>query len=715
MLGKRTRGNGAEDDLQAKRPLVTGLSTKPALAAITSAKRIATTQCPPTMQRTLSQKENQAIESRSVPQVEHDVFMADAEAKPASSAYTPREAVATVVPADPPMPKSRSISHIYAHAASLLSTSSDLASSLPLSGRTDQRETLLAFLQRRFPSAYASRDGGPSTPSSRLGPPSMYVSGPPGIGKTALLSSVLGDFGRNVDERDLRGEICVLMENCATIAAGGLGGEKAWERLAAGLQMPLDDSEGGRTLSAKQRFEEGLQDGRKYLLVLDEIDHLVQSTSTSRAPSASQQPDLLNALFQLASVPASPLTLIGIANDLTLKALSLSPLVTPPSFSSDKGKAKADPLRTPTKPIRLHFKPYNWQELVHIVDQRLSLLSSSYPVDLDALPLPSTEGLDTKPVKKTSFPLIDKPALERCAKKIATGTGDVRTMLDVVRRAVGAVGHEQAAALSTAADLAGLAPSTAPKATMKHVSAALAASTGLSVAPTLSARLSALQGGPHQRLVLVAIIIALSRVDPNSAGFATLACASPSSSSSTLAAPRVVVDECYKVYRDFVKADDVLKPSALDSSTFVETVGMVEDLGGFVIVRGRPGSSPSSSPSKSSSGGGAARRLTPTKVKKHERGRVTVELSPSAPMADLVAVLTVAPLAGREADEDEIARISRRLLERERSAQMWDIKRREMGRDEDRRAEEELEGREWERSLTAAEVDGPAAAGKKSA
>ena len=445
------------------------------------------------------------------------------------------------------------------------------------------------------------------------------------------------------------------------------------------------------------------------LLVLDEIDHLVQPTSPSRAFSGSQQPDLLNALFQLASIPASPLTLIGIANDLTLKALSLSPSGSPPTFSDNKAKSKADPLRTPTKPIRLHFKPYGWQELVHIVDQRLSLLSTSYPVDRDTLPPPppasSSESGESKPAKKTSFPLIDKPALERCAKKIATGTGDVRTMLDVVRRAVGAVAHEQAAL--PAVSLADLTTATAPKATMKHVSTALASSAGLTAAPTLSARLSALQGGPHQRLVLVAIIIALSRIEP-SAGLANLSPSSSSASSSNAAAPRVVVDECYKVYRDFVKADDVLKPSALDSSSFVETVGMVEDLGGFITVRGRPGSSPSSSPSKS--GGGAVRRSTPTKVKKHVRGRVTVELSPSAPMADLVAALATAPPPAREAEEDEIARISRRLLERERSAQRWDLKRREMGRDEDRRAEEELEGREWERTLQAAESDGPSAA-----
>lgn len=91
----------------------------------------------------------------------------------------------------------------------------------------------------------------------------MYVSGPPGIGKTALLSSVLSDFTRQVDEWDLRDEIPILMENCATLAAGGLGGDKAWEKLTASFGLRPNESGGLQNLTARQRFERGLQDGRK--------------------------------------------------------------------------------------------------------------------------------------------------------------------------------------------------------------------------------------------------------------------------------------------------------------------------------------------------------------------------------------------------------------------------------------------------------------------
>lgn len=92
MLGKRTRGNDAQDAQQQTKRTLTSLvaasTTKPSLA-VTSAKRVAAagTKSAP-MQCTLSQKENQAIQPPAVPQVEHDVFMVDASEQPASSAYS---------------------------------------------------------------------------------------------------------------------------------------------------------------------------------------------------------------------------------------------------------------------------------------------------------------------------------------------------------------------------------------------------------------------------------------------------------------------------------------------------------------------------------------------------------------------------------------------------------------------------------------------------
>ncbi|GAA5846923.1 hypothetical protein JCM9279_006951 [Rhodotorula babjevae] len=706
MLGKRTRTADSTPSPANKRPLTEYLpAVKGPSSPVTAAKRTA-----PSLERSLSQKEN----AHFVPLVQpvyDDVFIADEDEEQCPSDFalpTPPLASefqhfsdAPVALGEPTL--ARGIPNVYTHASTLLSPSLS-TSVLSLLGRADQRDTLLAFLSRRLPAAYTAHDepeAGPSTPPSAStsrrgpGPAAMYVSGPPGIGKTALVGAVVDELRTRIGERELGGEVRVAMENCATIAAGGAGagGERAWMRLGAALGVEMAD---GEALKAKARFEEGLKDGRKYLLVLDEIDHLVAPTTTSSRLPSSQQPDLLNALFALASIPASPLTLIGIANDLTLKALSFTPAPSP--ISNGKGKGKADPLLTPVKPVRLHFKPYSWQELVAIVQQRLSLLAPTYP-HLDAAPSVAHLAADEPTTaKKAPIPLIDKPALDRCAKKVATGTGDVRTMLDVVRRAIAAVAHDQAQAQ---ADLGALTPTSAPKAGMKHVSGALASSSGLTSAPSLAARLAALQGGPHQRFVLVSTLIALSRLDPPSAssGSSGSGCAGLDRPSSAFEAARVTADTAFTIYRDLVLRDEVLAPSALDQAAFVETLGMVEDLGGFVVVRGRPGSSPSTSPSKKA----GARTLTPTKLKRGEKGRLTVELAHTAPMADLVAALTQAPAVGRESDEDEAARRARRALERERNDQRWRVKRAQLGRDEERRAEEELEGREWERALLARE------------
>lgn len=88
MLGKRTRGNTPADIQQVKRPLtalVGPTSTKPSLGN-TPAKRVAAG--PPVMQRTLSQKENQAVQPIVAPE-QDDVFMATpSEDKPSAGAYS---------------------------------------------------------------------------------------------------------------------------------------------------------------------------------------------------------------------------------------------------------------------------------------------------------------------------------------------------------------------------------------------------------------------------------------------------------------------------------------------------------------------------------------------------------------------------------------------------------------------------------------------------
>ncbi|GAA5906931.1 uncharacterized protein JCM6883_005736 [Sporobolomyces salmoneus] len=607
---------------------------------------------------------------------------------------TPTKPASSSLDATPPK-SSSSIPHIFAHAHLLLSTSSPLTSSLPLSGRSDQRDTLLAFLTRRFPEVYSVEGSASSSTGSSSrgpGPAALYASGPPGIGKTALLSSVLKEFVEKVDGEEEKVRVC--MRNCSTVGTG----ENAWERLGTGLGMEwksMNNAEGIK-LKGRELFEQGLKDGKKYLLILDEIDHLVTSTSTT----TSAAPDLLNALFSLASLPSSPLTLIGIANDLTLKALNLSSIPSPLKlFGKGKGKAKLDPLTTPTKPINLHFAPYSWQELVKIVTQRLELLSPSYPISYeDALSASPVSSTSTSP---KSFPLIDKIALERAAKKIATTTGDVRTILDVVRKSI-----SLSSSTLDGSSLPSFTRSTAPKASMKHMTLSLSSSTGLTSTPSLSTRLNSLN--PNHRFVLISLLIALSRSPSLSLGLETTDSTTYLSSNGGIS-----LEQAWNVYKEVLGREESLKGVMHSSKdSFAQAIEMVKDLTGFFDIANSNGGGGGSSTSPNGKKRGKSTTPSPSKGKKgfSQKTSMIISGSESAPLHELVKLFTSTSTStegtqeGKE-KEDETSRLCKKMVSREMSDQKWKRKLVEMGRDEEKKAEEELEGREWERTMKAQAVE----------
>lgn len=152
---------------------------------------------------------------------------------------------------------SRQINNIFSHAHSLLSTTATSTSSQPFIGRESQQQALLLFLSRRFPEVYITREIPTEEDEDIIIPsPSLYVSGPPGLGKTALLNSVLGEFQSLVSEEDLGKEVKVHMENCSSL--GSIGVQKGiWERLGRGLGMKIGSMQG------QAGFENGLKNGGK--------------------------------------------------------------------------------------------------------------------------------------------------------------------------------------------------------------------------------------------------------------------------------------------------------------------------------------------------------------------------------------------------------------------------------------------------------------------
>ena len=132
------------------------------------------------------------------------------------------------------------------------------------------------------------------------------------------------------------------------------------------------------------------QSKKMILLILDEIDKL-----------DSKNHEILHIIFDWPRIPKSKLIVIGIANTMNLTSQSLARMNV-----SEKTAVK-----------HINFRPYTKDQLVAIIENRLSQISSS----------------------KEFF---DKSALEMCARKVSSQSGDARKALDVCRRALEIVEQE---------------------------------------------------------------------------------------------------------------------------------------------------------------------------------------------------------------------------------------------------------------------------------
>ncbi|KAI9257388.1 P-loop containing nucleoside triphosphate hydrolase protein [Phascolomyces articulosus] len=218
----------------------------------------------------------------------------------------------------------------------------------------------------------------------------LYVSGSPGTGKTAMLTEIMRSFEDQVAELDSH-QVKEVMINCMSIREP----KGIYLKLVNELKTPRQAVQNDIIKQAEQ-----LLNGKKNVLnvvILDEIDHLI-----------TRDQDVLYKIFEWASSPASRLVLIGIAN-----ALDLTDRLLPR-------------LRTKNcEPQLLNFNPYKVPEISAIIKDRLYSLENDSSL--------STTGT---PKENTPLPLMQPNAVELCARKVAASMGDLRTALDVCRRAI---------------------------------------------------------------------------------------------------------------------------------------------------------------------------------------------------------------------------------------------------------------------------------------
>ncbi|KAJ5553133.1 hypothetical protein N7494_002511 [Penicillium frequentans] len=244
------------------------------------------------------------------------------------------------------------------------------ATSGRLVGRESEREKVSTFIE----DCVESRKGG-----------CLYISGPPGTGKSAMVNEVCQDMDlSNVKVSHVN---CVSMRNSRDV----------YSKL---IQDFCDESEVFKKSEAdriKDMFIPAKADGL-FLVSLDEMDHLLQGDS-----------GVLQSLFEWSLHNKSTLILIGIANALDLTDRSLPQL-------------KAKNLR----PILLPFLPYNAASIAGVITARLRSL------------LP-TDAADSDP---KLVPFLQPAAIQLCAKKVASQTGDLRKAFELIKRAIDVIEQE---------------------------------------------------------------------------------------------------------------------------------------------------------------------------------------------------------------------------------------------------------------------------------
>ena len=204
-------------------------------------------------------------------------------------------------------------------------------------------------------------------------PGSLYISGAPGTGKTAILTHLLSKIYTKYK---------YIFINCMVLKSS-----IAIYREVAKQLCPKKEVKTER--DALKVIEASIQSsGEMILLVLDEVDQL-----------ETKDQSVLYTVFEWPALERSRLVLCGIANSLDLTDRVLPRLQVSPAY----------------KPSLLHYPPYSKQQIMDILTARLQ------------------EGAGRE---GTGNPVITTRAIAFLAGKIASLSGDLRKALDVCRRAL---------------------------------------------------------------------------------------------------------------------------------------------------------------------------------------------------------------------------------------------------------------------------------------
>ncbi|OJD17753.1 hypothetical protein AJ78_02162 [Emergomyces pasteurianus Ep9510] len=464
---------------------------------------------------------------------------------------------------------------VYTPARQLFARS---ASPGQLVGRESERQELAEFIQN----AVQLRQGD-----------CMYVSGPPGTGKSAVVDEVCQSLCMDTVNESVK----VARINCASMTSS----KDIYAKLADELCEDPQLFKKSRTelldgmFVQKKRTRSTTTTSAFYLVALDEIDHLL-----------STDVETLYTLFGWSMQAHSRLVLIGIANALDLTDRFLPRL-----------KSKN------MKPRLLPFLPYTTAQITGIISTRLrSLLPVNTTTTAAGGDGGGAGGAGAGAAVPENFiPFLHPAAIQLCARKVASQTGDLRKAFDIMRHTIDLIEQETRQKQKSASktplvenvNLAsplisppGTPPSsssssatttvytaaTAPRATVSHVARVTAGVFGHGTTQRL-------QGLNLQQKAVLCVLIVLGRkkrqqkysdgnFDFSGNGNVTnTPSKSPRSTSTSAAGTAPTVSELFATYSTLCRRDKLVQPLA--ATEFRDVISSLETLGliGGIQVQGR--------------------------------------------------------------------------------------------------------------------------------
>lgn len=408
-----------------------------------------------------------------------------------------------------------------------------------LFGREEERKELQDFISTR---SKTKKSG------------CIYVSGPPGTGKSAFVNDVCR--GITSDAPIKTGYInCMSVKNPVDL----------YRTLLEEFVDITEIEEGEEMDALKTLF---MQRKTSYVVTLDEVDHLLELDV-----------DLLYSIFEWSLQKSSSLVLVGIANALDFTDRFLPRL-----------KARG------LKPHLLPFLPYTAAQISSVITSKLKSLVSD---DTDYVPF------------------IHPTAIMFLSNKVAKQSGDLRKALDICRRAVDLIEADTRDQHARKVDEVTPAPTPSPsktplvenmnlsspavrspsKSKAKSALAASLAQLTVMTAPRATiahvARITAtvFSNGTTQRLLNLnlqqkAVLCSLSAIEKKKrASAADNVFATPSKAQST--AP--TIKELFEAYTALCRREDT-KLHPLTSTEFRDIVGSLETLSLVSAAEGKAGS-----------------------------------------------------------------------------------------------------------------------------